>query len=149
VVVLGEMHLVRILASYFEYYNRTRCPQALAGDAPEPRPTQLPEQGRVLELPEVAGCIIDTSEQQLEGSGRRRARRPTRPRASGVGHHGTDQDSIAGPTTSLPVLLIPRTGFSAGTVVELARSGRTLASLAKEFARLVIRRAWIGLFMAS
>ena len=54
VVVLGEMHLLRILASYIEYYNRTRCHLALAGDAPEPRPTQGAV-GRVLELPEVGG----------------------------------------------------------------------------------------------
>ena len=55
VVVLGEKHLLRILASYFEYYNRTRCHLALEGDAPVPRPTQKPGQGRVLELPEVGG----------------------------------------------------------------------------------------------
>jgi len=55
VVVLGEMHLLRILASYFEYYNRARCHLALAGDAPVPRPAQAAERGRILELPEVGG----------------------------------------------------------------------------------------------
>ena len=55
VVVLGELHLLRILAGYFEYYNWTRCHLALAGDAPVPRPAQAAEPGRVLELPEVGG----------------------------------------------------------------------------------------------
>lgn len=55
IVILGELHLLRILAGYFEYYNRTRCHLSLAGDAPEPRPEQGPELGRVIELPEVGG----------------------------------------------------------------------------------------------
>jgi transposase InsO family protein len=55
VVVVGEVHLLRILASYFEYYNRVRCHLALAGDAPVPRPAQVAEQGRVVEVPEVGG----------------------------------------------------------------------------------------------
>jgi transposase InsO family protein len=55
IVVLGEIHLLRILAGYFEYYNRSRCHLSLVGDAPEPRPAQGPELGRVVELPEVGG----------------------------------------------------------------------------------------------
>jgi len=55
IVILGELHLLRILAGYFEYYNRARCHLSLAGDAPEPRPKQGPEVGRVIELPEVGG----------------------------------------------------------------------------------------------
>jgi transposase InsO family protein len=55
VVILGEFHLLRILAGYFEYYNRARCHLSLAGDAPEPRPAQGPELGRVVERPEVGG----------------------------------------------------------------------------------------------
>ncbi len=55
IVVLGEIHLLRILAGYFEYYNRARCHLSLAGDAPEPRSTQGPELGRVVEPPEVGG----------------------------------------------------------------------------------------------
>jgi len=54
-VVLGEIHLLRILAGYFEYYNHARCHLSLAGDAPEPRPVQGPELGTVVELPEVGG----------------------------------------------------------------------------------------------
>jgi len=55
VVVLGEIHLLRILAGYFEYYNQTRFHLSLMGDAPDPRPAQGPELGRVVELPEVGG----------------------------------------------------------------------------------------------
>ncbi len=54
IVILGEFHLLRILAGYFEYYNRARCCHlSLTGDAPDPRPEQGPELGRVIELPEV------------------------------------------------------------------------------------------------
>jgi putative transposase len=55
IVVLDEIHLLRILAGYFEYYNRARCHLSLAGDAPEPRPVQGPTLGRVVQLPEVGG----------------------------------------------------------------------------------------------
>ncbi len=55
IVVLGEAHLLRILAGYFDYYNRARCHLSLAGDAREARPAQAPELGRVVELPEVGG----------------------------------------------------------------------------------------------
>jgi len=55
VVVLGEVHLLRILAEYFEYYNRARCHLSMAGDAPEARPAQGPEFGGVVERPEVGG----------------------------------------------------------------------------------------------
>ncbi len=55
VVILGELHLLRILAEYFAYYNRARCHLSLVGDAPEPRAVQGPALGRVLELPEVGG----------------------------------------------------------------------------------------------
>jgi len=34
VIVLDEVHLQRILANYFEYYNETRCHLSLGGDAP-------------------------------------------------------------------------------------------------------------------
>ena len=55
VVVLGELHLLRILAEYFAYYNRARCHLSLRGDAPKPRAPQGPELGRVVEMPEVGG----------------------------------------------------------------------------------------------
>ncbi len=55
VIVLDEVHLRRILAKYFEYYNGTHCHLALAGDAPEPREVHGSESGEVVELPEVGG----------------------------------------------------------------------------------------------
>lgn len=55
VIVLGERHLKRILSSYVDYYNGTRTHLSLYKDAPEGRSTQLPEQGRVVELKRVDG----------------------------------------------------------------------------------------------
>jgi putative transposase len=55
-LVLGERHLRRILARYFDYYHRARTHLSLDKDAPEPiRPIELPEAGRILQLPEVGG----------------------------------------------------------------------------------------------
>ncbi len=55
VIVLDEVHLGRILARYFKYYNATRCHLSPACDAQEPRAIQGPELGRVTEFPEVGG----------------------------------------------------------------------------------------------
>ena len=55
VIVLEESGLRRVLKSYFEYYERTRTHLSLAKDAPIARAIQLPELGRVVELPEVGG----------------------------------------------------------------------------------------------
>jgi transposase InsO family protein len=55
VVVLDEVHLRKMLAKYFAYYNATRCHLSLAGDAPEPRAAHRPELGEVVEFPEVGG----------------------------------------------------------------------------------------------
>ena len=54
-IVLGERHLRRILRSYMDYYNETRTHISLDKDAPEGRPIQPPDQGRVLELKRVGG----------------------------------------------------------------------------------------------
>ncbi len=54
-VILGERHLKRVLASYADYYNRTRTHLSLEKDAPECRPIHSPEQGRVVELERVGG----------------------------------------------------------------------------------------------
>jgi putative transposase len=54
-IVLGERHLRRILASYFAYYHRSRTHLSLDKDAPEPRKVSPPEAGTVVELPEVGG----------------------------------------------------------------------------------------------
>ena len=55
VIVFGEGSLRRTLSSYFSYYHRTRPHFSLEKDAPEPRPVQPPELGRVLALREVGG----------------------------------------------------------------------------------------------
>jgi hypothetical protein len=40
IIVLGEMHLRRILGSYADYYNRVRTHRSLNKDAPVSRPVQ-------------------------------------------------------------------------------------------------------------
>jgi len=55
VLVLGESHLRRILARYFSYYHRARTHLALDKDAPDVRPVELPEVGRIVQIPEVGG----------------------------------------------------------------------------------------------
>ena len=55
VIVLNESGLRRVLRSYFGYYAHSRTHLSLHKDAPIPRPVQLPELGRVVELPEVGG----------------------------------------------------------------------------------------------
>jgi putative transposase len=55
VLVLGERHLRRILARYFEYYHQSRTHLALDKDAPDARSIQLSEAGRIVEIPKVGG----------------------------------------------------------------------------------------------
>lgn len=55
VIVLSEASLRRTLTSYFAYYHAWRTHLSLGKDAPESRPIQLPEQGRVVEIPAVGG----------------------------------------------------------------------------------------------
>src|SRR2546428_5246807 len=55
VLVLGESHLRRILARYFSYYHRARTHLALDKDAPDVRPVELPEAGRIGEISAVGG----------------------------------------------------------------------------------------------
>jgi hypothetical protein len=55
VIVLGELHLKRILSSYADYYNGARTHLSLYKDAPEGRTTRRPEQGGVIELERVGG----------------------------------------------------------------------------------------------
>src|SRR5213592_974448 len=55
VLVLGESHLRRILIAYFAYYHRARTHLSLDKDAPDVRPVELPEAGRIVEIPEVGG----------------------------------------------------------------------------------------------
>jgi putative transposase len=55
VVVLGERHLRRILTAYFAYYHRARTHLSLDKDAPDRRPSQPPELGAIIPIPEVGG----------------------------------------------------------------------------------------------
>ena len=55
VVVFNEAHLRRVLAGYVHYYHRWRTHLLLAMDAPDWRPVQSPEQGAIVEVPEVGG----------------------------------------------------------------------------------------------
>jgi len=55
VLVLSERHLRRILARYFTYYHQARTHLALDKDAPDIRPIELLEAGRILQIPEVGG----------------------------------------------------------------------------------------------
>jgi transposase InsO family protein len=55
VVVLGERHLRRTLTRYFAYYHEARTHLSLDKDAPDVRSIELPEAGRIVEIPEVGG----------------------------------------------------------------------------------------------
>src|SRR3989442_1993415 len=57
VPLLLETHPRRILVRYFSYYHRARTHLALDKDAPDIRPIELPEAGRIriLQIPEVGG----------------------------------------------------------------------------------------------
>jgi putative transposase len=54
-IVFGEAHLKRVLASYFCYYHKARCHRALDDDAPCPRAVEPPCRGRVIAVPQVGG----------------------------------------------------------------------------------------------
>ena len=56
VIVFSEAHLRRLLRRFVaEYYHRCRTHLSLNKDSPEPRPIELPEMGKVVELPLVGG----------------------------------------------------------------------------------------------
>src|SRR5207245_11076851 len=55
VLVLGERHLRRTLVRYFAYYHRARTHLSLDKDAPDVRPVEFPDAGRIVELHEVGG----------------------------------------------------------------------------------------------
>ena len=54
-VILGELHLKRILASYAEYYHSARTHLSLGKDTPGGRPIQSPDRGKIVELKHVGG----------------------------------------------------------------------------------------------
>jgi putative transposase len=55
VIVFHEPSLRRILASYFQYYHRSRTHLSLEKDSPAPRSIQSPEMGQVVALPQLGG----------------------------------------------------------------------------------------------
>ena len=55
VLVLSERHLRRVLTRYLVYYHRARTHLALQKDAPDVRPIERPEVGKVVQIPEVGG----------------------------------------------------------------------------------------------
>jgi transposase InsO family protein len=55
VIVFHESSLRRTLASYFQYYHRSRTHLSLEKDSPEPRSIQRVEMGRVVAVPQVGG----------------------------------------------------------------------------------------------
>ena len=55
VIALSESHLRRLLRSYIDYYNRSRCHTALDGDAPQHRERQETTEGPVVAIPQVGG----------------------------------------------------------------------------------------------
>ena len=55
VLVLHARHLHRVLTEYFQYYHGHRPHRALDQDCPQPRPTEPPEQGKIIALPLVGG----------------------------------------------------------------------------------------------
>ncbi len=54
-IVLNEAQLRRILASYFEYYHRSRPHLLLERNAPVPRRVERPAEGKVIVVPQVGG----------------------------------------------------------------------------------------------
>ena len=55
VIVINEWHLRRILKSYFSYYHYSRTHLSLDKDAPESRPVQDLQAGRIIQIREVGG----------------------------------------------------------------------------------------------
>jgi putative transposase len=55
VIVLSERHLRHVLTGYFAYYHRTRTHLSLTKDAPDQRPVEPPELGKVVPIREVGG----------------------------------------------------------------------------------------------
>jgi transposase InsO family protein len=54
-IVFNEESLYRHVKSFVTYYHESRTHLSLAKDAPESRPVQAPELGRIVALPQVGG----------------------------------------------------------------------------------------------
>ena len=64
IVVLGEMHLCRVLKSYARYYNKVRTHRSLDKDAPISRPIQRTGAASCHMLSSV-DCITTTLESEF------------------------------------------------------------------------------------
>jgi putative transposase len=54
-IVINERHLRRVVARYLDYYHDWRTHLSLSMDAPTPRRVHPPEQGRVVQFPDIGG----------------------------------------------------------------------------------------------
>ncbi len=54
-IVLSDVHLKRILHSYFDYYHNSRTHLSLDRNSPSPREVERPDRGRVISVPQVGG----------------------------------------------------------------------------------------------
>lgn len=54
-IVLNEAHLLRIPASYFNYYHRSRTHLSLGRNAPMPCEIEPPGRGKIIAIPQVGG----------------------------------------------------------------------------------------------
>ena len=55
VIVCSEAGLSRHLRNFVDYYHRSHTHLGLQKDAPESRPIQPPDTGRIIAIPEVGG----------------------------------------------------------------------------------------------
>ena len=55
VIILGERHLRRIMASYVDYYNHSRLHLSVDRDAPVPRRPGARTEGEIIAIPQVGG----------------------------------------------------------------------------------------------
>ena len=55
VIVLNARHARRLLGEFSDWYNQDRVHLALGKDAPDHRPVEPPELGKVVALPRVGG----------------------------------------------------------------------------------------------
>ncbi len=54
-IILNELHWKRILKTYFDYYHSCRTHLSLEKEAPDSRPVELPEIGKVVAISKVGG----------------------------------------------------------------------------------------------
>ena len=54
-IILCELHLKRVSASYAQYYHNAKTQPSLEKDTPHRRSIQSPEQGKIVELKRVDG----------------------------------------------------------------------------------------------